>query len=47
MPVSFGYDGAALYFHTAPKGRKIDFIEANNRVCFEFEANVALGQRRR
>lgn len=42
VPVSFGYDGTALYFHTAPKGRKIDFIEANNRVCFEFENNVAL-----
>ncbi len=42
VPVSFGYDGAALFFHTAPRGRKIDFIEANNRVCFEFEANVDL-----
>jgi nitroimidazol reductase NimA-like FMN-containing flavoprotein (pyridoxamine 5'-phosphate oxidase superfamily) len=42
VPVSFGYDGAALFFHTAPKGRKLEFIEANNRVCFEFETNVAL-----
>jgi len=42
VPVSFGYDGAALFFHTAPKGRKLEFLEANNRVCFEFETNVAL-----
>ena len=42
VPVSFGYDGSALFFHTAPSGRKIEFIEANNRVCFEFERNVRL-----
>jgi len=42
VPVSFGYDGCALYFHTAASGRKIDCIEANNRVCFEFERNVHL-----
>ena len=42
VPVSFGYDGDALFIHTARSGRKIDFIEANNRVCFEVDANVAL-----
>jgi len=42
VPVSFGYDGNALYFHTAQSGRKIEFMEANNRVCFEFEQNVRL-----
>ena len=42
VPVSFGYDGETLYIHTAKTGRKIDFIERNNRVCFELEANVAL-----
>jgi nitroimidazol reductase NimA-like FMN-containing flavoprotein (pyridoxamine 5'-phosphate oxidase superfamily) len=42
VPISFGYDGASVFIHTAGKGRKIDFIEANNRVCFEFEANVDL-----
>jgi nitroimidazol reductase NimA-like FMN-containing flavoprotein (pyridoxamine 5'-phosphate oxidase superfamily) len=40
LPVSFGYDGKAIYFHTAKEGRKIDFITANNRVCFEFEHDV-------
>jgi len=42
VPISFGYDGAALYIHTAKTGRKIDFIERNSRVCFEFESNVKL-----
>jgi nitroimidazol reductase NimA-like FMN-containing flavoprotein (pyridoxamine 5'-phosphate oxidase superfamily) len=42
VPVSFGYDGTSIFFHTAPDGRKIEFIEANSRVCFELEANVAL-----
>jgi uncharacterized protein len=42
VPVSFGYDGSALYFHTARDGRKIDCIHANPRVCFELESNVEL-----
>ena len=42
VPVSFGYDGESLFFHTASSGRKIEFLEANNRVCFEFERNVRL-----
>jgi nitroimidazol reductase NimA-like FMN-containing flavoprotein (pyridoxamine 5'-phosphate oxidase superfamily) len=40
LPVSFGYDGAALYFHTAKVGRKIEFMSANPHVCFEFEHGV-------
>ena len=42
VPVSFGYDGEALFIHTATSGRKIEFMEANSRVCFELEASVAL-----
>jgi nitroimidazol reductase NimA-like FMN-containing flavoprotein (pyridoxamine 5'-phosphate oxidase superfamily) len=42
IPISFGYDGEALYIHTAKTGKKIDYIELNNRVCFELEANVLL-----
>ena len=37
VPLSFGYDGCFLYFHTAREGRKIDIIRRNNRVCFEFD----------
>ncbi len=42
VPLSFGYDGAQIYFHTAKTGRKIDCINANNRVCFEMERGVEL-----
>ncbi|MFA7384203.1 MAG: pyridoxamine 5'-phosphate oxidase family protein [Desulfurivibrionaceae bacterium] len=42
VPVSFGYDGTALYFHTAVDGRKIEFFTANNQVCFEIEHEVAV-----
>ena len=37
VPLSFGYDGSFLYFHSAREGRKIDIITRNNRVCFEFD----------
>lgn len=37
VPLSFGYDGRRLYFHTALSGRKLDFVAHNPRVCFEVE----------
>ena len=37
VPMSFGYDGQAIYLHSAQEGRKIGFFEGNNQVCFEFE----------
>jgi uncharacterized protein len=40
VPVSFGYDGNYIYFHTAIEGMKLDYIAANNRVCFELEHDV-------
>jgi nitroimidazol reductase NimA-like FMN-containing flavoprotein (pyridoxamine 5'-phosphate oxidase superfamily) len=42
VPLFFGYDGRCLYFHTAPKGKKLDFMAANRRVCFEVEGAVSL-----
>jgi nitroimidazol reductase NimA-like FMN-containing flavoprotein (pyridoxamine 5'-phosphate oxidase superfamily) len=42
LPVSFGYDGTALYFHTGFLGQKIDYMEANPRVCFQFEDGVTV-----
>jgi nitroimidazol reductase NimA-like FMN-containing flavoprotein (pyridoxamine 5'-phosphate oxidase superfamily) len=42
VPVSFGYDGSAFYFHSARQGRKLDFFQANAQVCFELEHGVAL-----
>ena len=41
VPVSFGYDEEAIYFHTAVnQGKKLEYIAANKQVCFEFEHNV-------
>lgn len=42
VPLSFGYDGEALYFHTAVEGMKIDIWSANPAVCFEFDTAVEL-----
>jgi nitroimidazol reductase NimA-like FMN-containing flavoprotein (pyridoxamine 5'-phosphate oxidase superfamily) len=40
VPLCFGYEGNALYFHSAHEGRKMDIIRRNNRVCFEIDADV-------
>lgn len=42
VPVCFGYEGNALYFHSAPEGRKIDLIRKNRRVCFEIDIDVEI-----
>lgn len=44
VPVSFGYDGKAIYFHCALEGRKIDLIRKNSRVCFELDADAVIRQ---
>ena len=40
IPISFGFDGANLYIHTAAEGRKIDFWTSNPTICFEFDSDV-------
>jgi nitroimidazol reductase NimA-like FMN-containing flavoprotein (pyridoxamine 5'-phosphate oxidase superfamily) len=41
VPVSFGFDGDCIYFHTVIKnGLKLEYLAANTEVCFEFEHNV-------
>jgi len=34
VPMNFGYAEGALYFHSAPEGRKIDILRKNPEVCF-------------
>jgi len=50
VPLSHGYDpeANALFFHTASKGRKTEYIKANPWVCFEVEglAEVKTGNER-
>lgn len=42
VPVSFGYDGTFIYFHTAGEGMKIDFMTSNKQICFEAEHDVKI-----
>ena len=42
VPVSFGYDGESIYIHTAKEGKKLDIININNSLCFEFERNIEM-----
>jgi len=42
IPVSFGYDGSNIYFHTAPEGKKLDYIKSNKQACFALEHEVQL-----
>ena len=40
VPLNFGYRDNCLYFHSARKGKKIDMIRSNNRVCFEVDVDL-------
>jgi len=42
IPISFGYDGERIYFHTARSGKKIDIFLKNPQVCLGFETNIKL-----
>ena len=35
VPMNYGYKEGCLYFHSAPKGRKMELLRKNNRVSFE------------
>jgi hypothetical protein len=40
VPLCFGYENRTLYFHTGRKGKKIEVLQKNPYVCFEFDENV-------
>ena len=45
VPLNFGFEektGLILYFHCARKGKKLDLIRQNNKVCFEIESHTKL-----
>jgi nitroimidazol reductase NimA-like FMN-containing flavoprotein (pyridoxamine 5'-phosphate oxidase superfamily) len=42
VPMSFGYHENTLYFHTGKKGRKMEILKRNNRVCFEMEVDLEI-----
>jgi nitroimidazol reductase NimA-like FMN-containing flavoprotein (pyridoxamine 5'-phosphate oxidase superfamily) len=42
VPISFGYDGNAVYFHTAQEGKKNSILSANPQVCLGFEGEIQI-----
>lgn len=42
IPMSFGYQDNAIYIHGALKGKKIDILQKNPTVCFEFDMNTQI-----
>ncbi|MFC1643836.1 pyridoxamine 5'-phosphate oxidase family protein [Candidatus Omnitrophota bacterium] len=42
VPLSFGFDGDFIYFHSAKAGMKIDYLRSNPNVCFELESKTEL-----
>lgn len=37
VPLSFGYRDNTLYFHSGPKGKKLNLLKADPNICFEFD----------
>jgi len=46
-PLHFAYHRGKIYFHCALKGRKMDNIQANPRVCFEVHELIKIVQGQR
>lgn len=42
LPMSFGFDGKSVYFHSAAHGLKLDMLRQNPRVCCLFEHGLKL-----
>ena len=51
IPMNFGYtwdeDGLTLYFHGGVKGKKIDSLGADPRICFELDCEGGSDRRGR
>jgi nitroimidazol reductase NimA-like FMN-containing flavoprotein (pyridoxamine 5'-phosphate oxidase superfamily) len=37
VPVSYKYNQGRIFFHGAKRGKKMEFLKGNNRVCFEVD----------
>lgn len=42
VPLCFGYQDNALYFHSAREGRKLEILKKNGNVCFELDIDHEL-----
>jgi nitroimidazol reductase NimA-like FMN-containing flavoprotein (pyridoxamine 5'-phosphate oxidase superfamily) len=45
VPLCFGFSNNALYFHSAKEGKKLDILNKNNQVCFEFDVGQEITSR--
>lgn len=36
IPMNFGYRNGVVYLHSAPEGKHLDALQADNRVCITF-----------
>jgi nitroimidazol reductase NimA-like FMN-containing flavoprotein (pyridoxamine 5'-phosphate oxidase superfamily) len=42
VPLNYGFDGRALYIHSAAHGKKIELLKKNNKVSFSIETDIEL-----
>ncbi len=42
VPLSFGFDGKAIWFHGFNGGKKMECLRKNPKVCFEVEEDVEI-----
>jgi len=42
VPLNYSYADGALYFHSAPEGRKVDILKKNPEVCFTIVSDYEL-----
>jgi len=42
VPLCFGYQNNTIYVHGSLKGRKINILQKNPNVCFEFDINTEI-----
>ncbi|MDP8299715.1 MAG: pyridoxamine 5'-phosphate oxidase family protein [Candidatus Tantalella remota] len=40
VPLSFGFDGEYIYFHSSKSGLKMEYLKKNPNVCFEMESEA-------
>lgn len=42
VPLCFGFDGKAIFFHGFNAGRKMECLRKNPRVCFEVDEDIEI-----
>lgn len=42
IPLSFGFDGNNIYFHSATSGEKVEILKVNSHICIEFEQDIRI-----